>query len=62
MSAWEVVVYGTIGIFVFIAVVYVASRVGSVGYFRTREEYDRSIFNRHFGNNKGNGDEDGERQ
>ena len=62
MSFWEVLVYGFLATAFLIVVAYLSSRVASIGYFRTREEYDRSIFNRHFGNNKGNGDEDGERQ
>lgn len=44
----QILVYGTVGLFGLIAVVYVLARVASLGYFRSKDAYDRSVLEEYF--------------
>ena len=52
MSAWNIFTYGVVGFVVLCAAGYMFTRVVSLGYFRSKHEYDRTIINRK------NGDKD----
>lgn len=49
MSLWNVLGYTCLGLLVLWLAVYVSARLGSLGYFRSRDEYHTTMFNKYFG-------------
>jgi hypothetical protein len=41
MQTWQLLLLGGGAVVAFIVLVYIAARVASLGYFRSRNEYDR---------------------
>jgi hypothetical protein len=52
-----IIFWCVVGVVVFLMLAYVLSRIVSIGYFRTRAEYDRDQFHKFF-----NGENDGSKR
>jgi len=48
MAEVQFIVYCVVGFFALIVVVYVLARVASLGYYRSRDDYDRSVLEKYF--------------